>query len=712
MCAIYTEARIIERLEKAKQVLGWVPERHSIDEVRHFIGQMAKLEFSDPKTPTVIRVDESAVTPMQRNFMRNEIQMCACDADYFLTRYAWIKDPSNTPMQFAWRNSQRIYFRQLQWLEQEKYSQEMMLLKARQQYMTTIVLLLMTHRITFGYGTNAVSASCDKTKSEEIAARIFFCLDNLPWWLKPTQAKRQEGKHIAFENQCSFTVQSGNQMSGIARGSTPTCVHLSEVADFPDPQTLIEASLFRAVHPHPKVFLMLESTGNSNVGWWAETWRKSKADWAVGKARLCPMFIPWWVNTELYPTPTWMHMHPIPRDWRPMEETIAHMVKCKAYCANTEYLRREFGSTWTLPIPQAWFWEINYQEHKAKKIEREWLQEMPADDYEALQSRQEKVFPYEVLTRMENQRQKDYDVYAVIGEGIEEKFYPLDTDIDYTRPRIIIGWSHQGKTYRWQLVPLHLNNVEDPDAMQWNNKLLVYEHPVEGKRYSVGIDTAGGGGGDRTVFSVNRSERGPEPDVQAAELASDAISAAESYAFAMAVCVWYDAAMIACEQIRKPGDICQLQMRQMGWPNGKVHSFVRYDGKRVQKGKSHKKGWYTTGWSRPLLLAMFIAAVENGWYRANSVFLKQECDNFEARYTDSGITKMEHAQGKYDDRLFAAAISYFIDHDLQMMIERSKRRYAAPSGKLPELNLAPCVLGAVPFQQIWGNRYPGSGARR
>src|SRR5271157_4760567 len=273
---MYSEQMILARLEQAKKVLGWVPERHSIDEVDRAIAHFKKLEYTDPKSPSIVRIIREP-TPKEKMFIRNEIMMCSCDADYALTRYFWLKDPSNTPMRFAWRSSQRMYFRQLQWLEEKRFSQEMMLLKARQQYMTTIVLLLIAHRILFGYGTNAVSASCDRTKSEEIAARVFFCIEYLPWWLKPTELRKQEGKYIQFANQCSMTVQSGNQVSGIARGTTPTCVHLSEVADYPDPKSLIEASLFRAVHSHPKVFLMLESTGNSNIGWWAETWRKSKA---------------------------------------------------------------------------------------------------------------------------------------------------------------------------------------------------------------------------------------------------------------------------------------------------------------------------------------------------------------------------------------------------------------------------------------------------
>src|SRR5258708_19300248 len=130
-----------------------------------------------------------------------------------------------------------------------------------------------------------------------------------------------------------------------------------------------------------------------------------------------------------------------------------------------------------------------------------------------------------------------------------------------------------------------------------------------------------------------------DPDPRVEVVASAGISAAESYAFAMALATFYDAWMVACEQIRKPGDICQLQMKQMGWPSSRVHSFVRYDGKKIQKAKATKKGWYTTSWSRPLLLSMFIAAVENGWYKVNSKFLRDQRDTFEPRPTDIRLTK-------------------------------------------------------------------------
>lgn len=701
---MYSEPRILERLAHAKKSLGWVPERHSIEEVDKFTQSIKHLEFY---RNNVLFVNSDALTPMQNDFIDNEVYMCSCDADYWITRYAFLRDDENVIHRFSWLPSQKVAFKIIGEMEARRSSIEIQWLKGRQLGVSTIIELLLAHKILFGYGVNAVAASIDEAKGAKMAEMMFLAVDRCPWWLKPTEKQRKIGKYLSFYNECSVSVQSGKQLSGIARGTTPTAVHLSEVADYQNPKELIDASLFHAVHPSPKVFMNLESTGNSNVGWWADTWRYNKANWHKGSARLRPIFLPWFMGTNIYPTATWLRDHKVPNDWTPVAETQAMISRCNAFVKNTDYLTQELGKDWRLPRSQAWYWESNYMERKAKRTEKLFLQELPCDDYEALQSKQEKVFPYEVLNRIEHQRQKEYEAFAIVGEGIEDKFHPIETDVDYDKPRIPITWSYREKSFRWMLIPLKTDGVEEEEARKWNNTLLVFERPNEGSRYSAAADTASGGGQDRTVVSVTRVEERQLPDVQVAELASDQINAAEATYFVMALMAWYYPYKFAAEQIRKPGDICQVQMRLMGWPNSRVHHMVRYDGKKIQKNKAVKLGWYTSTWSRPLLFTYFIAAIENGWYKVNSKFLQMECDNLEAASTDSGKTKMGHMQDKHDDRWFAAAISYFIAHDVDLMIERSKRRYTPPESKLPELVSEPCVLNVVTFQQIWGKRYPG-----
>src|SRR5208337_3383553 len=108
------------------------------------------------------------------------------------------------------------------------------------------------------------------------------------------------------------------------------CAHISEVCDYPNPKALIEEGLFKAVHTSRKVFLVLESTGNGNTGWWPDTWRSSKEFYPLGRARLFPLFLPWFVGTDIYPKRDWLQKFPIPDNWMPGPDTVKHAIKCMA----------------------------------------------------------------------------------------------------------------------------------------------------------------------------------------------------------------------------------------------------------------------------------------------------------------------------------------------------------------------------------------------
>ena len=51
------------------------------------------------------------------------------------------------------------------------------------------------------------------------------------------------------------------------------------------------------------------------------------------------------------------------------------------------------------------------------------------------------------------------------------------------------------------------------------------------------------------------------------------------------------------------------------------------------------------------------------------------------RHEGSGKSKMEHQTGKFDDRVRAAAQSFFTAHDLDVLAERAQKRYATPLKK-------------------------------
>jgi hypothetical protein len=711
---MYCQEKIAERLDLAEKKLGWRPVYHSVKEVEAINRRLDEIATRNNDG----RPDGGTTRPYtdeEKLWIRNERVLCACDAAYFATRYAFIKTKENHIKRFSFQVAQRVYFNVIAELERRGAAIQLQILKARQLGMSTLTEILVAHRIFFTYGVNAVIASADQQKTGIMAQMIFMVYDNLPYWMKPPFSRRVEsdkGMLTLAGIQSGVSFQHGAQTSGIARGTTPTVVHLSEVSSYQDPDETIESSLFRAVHESPNVFMVLESTAEGVDDWWHKTWKKSKNGWSKGKARLCPLFLPWFIGSEIYPTETWIRTRPIPADWIPSKETRAMMAKANAYVQNDPVLSLVMGKNWTLPPEQAWFWEVSYEESKDKGREKLWAQEMPGDDVEAFQGSYDSVFGNDLLKELHETRRKDYQVYGLKGHGIESKFEPPDEEEDCSLPRRIVQYANnRGSLYRWEMVPLHRSLIEDDDVneleraeFQAQGKLLVFQDPEPGHDYTIGVDTGGGTGGDSTVIEVWRKGIGGMPDVQCAEFSSSFVSHVEAYAFIMAIAARYAIYMggpesryreplVSIEQIAAVGDTCQPQMRLMGY--SRFFKFHFYDTKEIKPRKSNKMGWRTSGWSRPILIDGFIHSVQNEWVVIHSPFLLREMSKFEV-HIKAGKERKEHAAEDHDDRIFGSAIAVFTSHDMEAMVERGKHKPMIVSDKRkPDLDLDPIGLGRL-----------------
>jgi hypothetical protein len=221
----------------------------------------------------------------------------------------------------------------------------------------------------------------------------------------------------------------------------------------------------------------------------------------------------------------------------------------------------------------------------------------------------------------------------------------------------------------------------------------------------MGIDTAAGKGLDSTVISVWGLGLDQQQDFQAAEFASPYISHTDAYAFGACIGAYYAKYMTpettrwpmpyaAIEQVEAVGDTCQLQMMRMGYPLHCFHKMTRYDSKpadiaRRRRGRGVKIGWFTHGWSRPILVGAFVAYAQNGWLRINSPWLIEEMKEFEVHYTAKGKERLEHSEDSHDDRVMAAAMATFCPHDMDVLAERSKNRHVESGDYLRPLDIAP-----------------------
>jgi len=698
---------IVKNLEEFARREGWCPVYHDLKQVEEFKDYVTKITTKEFNSRNVYITFNREITAKRateiKRWVENEQVLCMFDSNYFESRYCFVCDEAGEIFKFKNRKSQEVFDNVIAEFDEQRVSIELLILKARQLGITTKTALKFLHRLLFIPNTQAVMGSVKDEKSQLISRIIETCIERLPFWLPPrrvTDTKRL----IDFVNGSVLSIQSGSQATGIAQGWTPTLVHLSEIGDIPNPKKTIEEGLLNATHSSSKLFLVLEGTGNGNTGWQADKWRSAKENWPLGKSRLFPFFVNWPMAPDLYPQPDWLRKCPVPGGWQPCEATRKHIQRCELFIRNTPYLAKVAGRDWRMPVHQQWFWEFRYLEHVATHTQKVWFSQMPADDYEALQGKNDLVFDSIVIETAQEKRVKKYQSYAIIGDSVDDGFDPEPNEIDYDKERIRVSWnSKRNQHFEWTMIPLlPLDSQAEMDEKKSMGRVLVFEEPNkvpghydEPQDYSIGIDTADGLGtedSDRSVISVTRSMRDAQPDIQVCELADNRMSGPQTVAFAACLAAWYGAKNIdhrgvkfAIEQRDRPGDDCQLQLKLMGF--NYHHVDQRYDDKKVKEStKGLKEGIYMHGWFRPMLMQRFTDAVSGGWYEPQSPFLIKELQDLELKVKAGGKNRMEHQSGKHDDRVLAAAHSYWTRHHFDILAERSQKKYAPPTQRLPELD--------------------------
>ena len=709
---MYSPKKVAERIAQAEHELGITLQYHSVDEIIEFerhLTRTGKYTFDEVGRPN----GTQNLTEFETRWMLNEQALVMADCAYFLTRYAFLRDETGTIMRFKFRVPQRIYFQIIADLEERDLSIEILALKARQLGVSIFSELLIAHRIIFSYGASSVIGSADQTKTSEMSKMLLLCYDMLPVWLRPQYTSRVESDRgkLLFGNLASgVSFQHGSQKFGIATGSTPNIYHLSECALYGDSAVkLIDEGLWKAVHASPKVLGVLESTGRSNKGWWAKTWYFSKSNWP--QCRMFPMFLPWYTGMDIYPMPADIRRVPLPRDWHPNLDTRQHVARAALYVEANPMLKRHLleeqtrrgiphDSRWTMPLDQQWFWEWNHREAKEKGNESSFRQEMAGDDEEALQHSEESVFGHVAIAEIDTRRTRTHEVFGLSGQSIEAAHEVAPEHYDYDKERVPVRYaSKRGETFRWELIPLKkIEGLREDDPVDAEGVLFVWHHPRPGVSYSIGVDTSEGKGNDSTVISVwTYANSGQQPNVQCAEFSSSRVNHVEAFAFVMCIAAYYKQFMeigvtkweepyVSIEQVASVGDTCGLQMRKMGY--SRFHRMVRYDRKHISKAKASQEGWFTYGWSRPILIGHFVTAVQTNWADVNSPWLIEEMKHFEVHITSTGKEKLEHEEGEHDDRIFAAAMAIFCPQDMDMLARRSKKRIIEPSA-LPPIDLTP-----------------------
>lgn len=677
---------IAENIALAERSLGHELKEYSVADARAIYDHFKSIERTDGKRTWYARSEEQlpesfAFVEWEARHIKNELAMCACSFPYFYYRYCTIRHLDGRIAPPDVLHAQQIFFDILAERDLKHLPILLLNLKARQLGQSTATEAIIVWIALFKRGSHCVIASAEEQKSIEMSEMLWRILENLPLWMQPhlTREDRRIGPEFG-DNGSDILIQHGSQTKGISRGSTPVAAHLSEVAYYPDPIETIESSLIRAMHENPNTFLMLESTARRKGDWFHQTWLSNRKGEDTGYNRFTCLFLPWYLGKEKYPTVDWIRNHPIPQNWKPMEETKKQAQDAKLYVSQAPLLRKYMGENWEMPPEQQFFYEFNYVEARDSNDSRKFKSfraEMASDEYTAFQTLKTEVFEVEVLDRLSEQVESaQYTDYAIIGDGIEPKFN-LRAYQSRTAKQIDLNWASMttGQTMNWRLIPLK----ETPRDDNLDFYLRIWEKPKAGFKYTIGVDVGSGIGQNKTVFDILRQGADDEPAVQVAQLASAFIGSYDAASFALVLGIYYGQfmsptkeALMAPEVQIATGDFISDHLSRLGYTN--FYYMERFDQRRHPGQKSMRRGWATVGWSRQMMMELYEYAIKSGWVIINSTKTLEELETLEADETESGKIKYDHAKNEEDDCYMAGGIAYIAAFGKVACVERMKSK--------------------------------------
>ena len=671
---MYSKVVTARKVKEASNKLGFQLEYHSQQVIDQQIKCLNEVVGQNGQLIRPLRDDE-------KQFIKNERALSKLDYRYWKQHYVYILHfEGGRVVHFLPNIAQNIVLDVWSELEEAEVAIILQQLKARQLGVTTETETAIAHRIQFYSHTNALIASSDPDKSRKMAGMIDRIYANEPWWLRPQITSYRAGELIEFDGLDSgVSIQHGAQFTGLGRGSTPSACHLSEVAEYIEPEELIDASLLNAMHPSPQMFLVLESTAKGRKNYWHRLWEHSKKNYSEGRAMMYPMFLPWFVGRDIYPTDTWMKMHPLPREYDPATLTYHHAERAKAYVQSNDLLRKFLGGEWEMPVEQMWWWEVTREEYKEKDILNKFYEEMPADDMEAFQSTNRSAFNADTLSEYRENTKHPIAVYGFRGkpDEIPERIHPDRRDVDPDLPTLTINsrWNYSQQKYSCQLVPLKFKGYPTLDPA---GKLLVWEMPEDEEAYGVGIDTGDGVGLDRTTMEVMRKATPERVGAQCAEFHSSYIGASEFWPLALAISTLYSTelnrelrqARVVIDCLRN-GETVQYEMQKRGWWN--FHPWLRYDKKRIRVKDAHKMGFFSNAWSRAMMMDYILHALKDGFVEIFSPYFVDEMGDLER---DDIRQSLKATYGGHDDLFVALGMLFFSMYILEI---RGSKQFTFPT---------------------------------
>src|SRR5262245_13311023 len=270
------------------------------------------MQAYDDATSTRTRV----LTEEESRFVASSRLRYCYDFPYFAERFVWIDEEGHGLRRLSplWE-AQRMGLDPPARLEVANVTTAspdgllLNILKARQLGVSTLSESLVAHRLVTRAHVRALSGADVEEQAGYLFRMVVRIYDQLPWFLKPGKVYFNKNRELSLSNQCYLKTAWGKSTRGalqsisgaegskgaIGRGQTYSCVHISELPTWENPEQL-DTALLPAIPMAPDTLVLYEATAEFAGDWWHKHWLAS----GEGVGRFRNVFIPWSAEPSKY----------------------------------------------------------------------------------------------------------------------------------------------------------------------------------------------------------------------------------------------------------------------------------------------------------------------------------------------------------------------------------------------------------------------------
>ena len=316
------------------------------------------------------------------SFVIQEVARCYFDIVYYLKNYHFIrrKEEAITTLFPLWE-SQVVFLEAYKKQYEENKPIRLLVLKSRQQGITTLSTAVLCHMVFFNQNRRVLSMSDEYDKTAENYKMAITAYNLLPWWLRPGKHYERVDELLSFDRvkkgeteglDSCIMYDSANKPTGAAYSKALFGAHLAEVGRYRHAKPITEG-VFGSLVGMPHSVGIFEGTAQGRGTLFHGLWKKAMS----GAFAWEPIFIEW------FKEPTY-RIVPVPGF-----ELTSNEIALKSKIKET--------TGYEIEDDQFQWYRNKRAEFAAAGDEARLSQEFPSDHNEAWVASGDTVFPKEKL---------------------------------------------------------------------------------------------------------------------------------------------------------------------------------------------------------------------------------------------------------------------------------------------------------------------------